>query len=109
MSSIFEDAGKFGREFMENGVKSASEVSAAAQAIATEVADYTRTAFESGAATFEKLFAAQSLEAAIDIQSAYAKSAYEGFVAETSKLSGLYADMAKDAYKPFEAMVAKAR
>ena len=109
MSTIFEDAGKFGRDFMANGMKSATSLGNSTQGIASEVADYTKSALETGAATFEKLFAAKSVEAAIEIQTAFAKSAYEGFVAEASKLSGLYADRAKDAYKPFEAMVAKAR
>ncbi|MBX3567240.1 MAG: phasin family protein [Rhizobiaceae bacterium] len=109
MSTFFEGAGSFGTEFLESGFKSASSLGSSAQGIAQEVADYTRSAFETGSATFEKLFAANSLEAAIEIQAAYAKTAYEGLVAETGKLSGLYADMAKDAYKPFEGLVAKAR
>ena len=37
------------------------------------------------------------------------KQAYEGFVAESAKISRLYADMAKDAYGPFESLVAKAK
>jgi hypothetical protein len=37
------------------------------------------------------------------------KAAYEGFVAETSKIGELYADLAKETYKPFESMMAKAK
>jgi hypothetical protein len=43
------------------------------------------------------------------VQSAYAKSAYEGFVAEATKLGDLYTDFAKEAYKPFEAALARAK
>jgi hypothetical protein len=32
----------------------------------------------------------------------HAKSAYEGFVAQATRMSELYADMAKEIYKPFE-------
>jgi hypothetical protein len=109
MTTIFEDAGVFGKEFIDGGAKSFASLSSAAQGIATEVADYTRSSYETGAATFEKLFAAKSLEAAIQIQTAYARTAYEGFVAETTKLGTLYVDMAKEAYKPFEAIVARAK
>ena len=49
----------------------------------------------------------KSLEKAIEIQTDYAKQAYEGFVAEATKMSELYADIAKEAYKPFETIVAK--
>jgi phasin family protein len=109
MTTMFEDAGVFGKEFVDKGMKSFSSVSKAAQAIVTETSDYTKKSYESGAAAFEKLFSAKSVEAAIEIQTDFAKKAYEDFVAETGKLSGLYADMAKEAYKPFESFVAKAK
>ncbi len=51
----------------------------------------------------------KSLDKAIEVQTEYAKSAYEGFVAEATKLGELYADLAKEAYKPFETMLAKAK
>ena len=54
----------------------------------------------------EKLFGVKSLDKAIEV-SRYAKTAYEGFVAEASKLSELYSDLAKETYKPFEGMFAK--
>ena len=50
-----------------------------------------------------------SIDRAVDIQTAYLRQSYEGFVAEAMKLGGLYADMAKDAYRPFEAIVARTR
>ena len=57
----------------------------------------------------EKLVAAKSLEKAIEIQTDYAKTAYEGFVSEATKIGELYAELFKDAYKPFESVVAKAK
>ncbi len=51
----------------------------------------------------------KSLEKAIEIQTDYAKSAYEGFVSQATKMGELYADLAKEAYKPFETLVAKAK
>ena len=50
---------------------------------------------------------AKSLDKAMEIQTDYVKSSYEGFVAQATKVGELYADLAKDAYKPFEGMVAK--
>jgi len=109
MTTMFEDAGVFGKEFVDNGMKSISSLSKTAQAIATETSDYTKKSYASGAAAFEKLFSAKSLETAVEIQTDYAKKAYEDFVAESSKLGGMYADMAKQAYTPFESAVAKAK
>jgi len=89
-------------------VKSFGALSKATQTIATEVADYSKKSFEDSTKVLEKLFGAKSLEKAIEIQTDYAKSAYEGFVAQATKMGELYADLAKESYKPYEAFVSKA-
>ena len=109
MTQTFEDAGKFGKEFLDNGLTSLASFSKGVQAIAVETTEYAKKSFETGTATLEKLVAAKSLEKAVEIQTDYAKSSYEAFVAEATRLSDLYAELFKDSYKPFEAAVARAR
>ena len=55
----------------------------------------------------EKLVGIKTLDKAFEIQSDFAKSAYEGFVAYASKVGELYTDLAKDTVKPYEAVMAK--
>ena len=62
-----------------------------------------------GTAALEKLFGVKSLDKAIEVQTEYAKTAYEGFVAKASKIGELYADLAKETYKPFETLITKAK
>jgi phasin family protein len=109
MTKTFEDANAFGKEAFDSGLKSFAAVSKSAQAIAVEASDFAKKSFEDGAAAWQNLLSAKSLEKAVEVQSGYAKSAYESFVAEATKLTDLYADMAKEAYKPFEEALAKAR
>ena len=109
MTQTFEDAGKFGKEFMDTGLKSFASLTKGFQAIAAEATEYSKKSFETGNAAIEKLVAAKSLEKAIEIQTDYAKQAYEGFVAQATKIGELYAEVAKDAYKPYESIVAKAK
>jgi hypothetical protein len=71
------------------------------QAIATEVADYSRKSFESSAATFEKLKTVKSLEKAMEVQAEYMQSSFEEFVITATKIGELYANLAREAYKPF--------
>ena len=104
----FEDMQKFGKDNTDATMKSLSAVSTSVQAIAVEMADYSKKAFEDGAAAAEKLFGAKSLEKAVEVQSDYFKTAYEGFVSQTAKLGELYSDLAQEAYKPFESYVSKA-
>src|SRR5262245_33308758 len=98
MNKMFDDAGKFGKEFADNGMKSFASMQKTAQVITAEATDYAKKSYETGAAAFEQLFSAGSFESAFQIQTDYAKKAYEGFVAQSTKLGNLYADMAKEAY-----------
>lgn len=109
MVQSFENASKAGKEFIDSNLKNFASVSKNVQALAVEATDYSRKSFEDGAAAFEKLVAAKSLEKAVEIQTDYVRQAYEGFVAQASRVSELYAELAKDAYQPFEAVVAKAK
>jgi hypothetical protein len=108
MIKNFEDMQKMGKENMDATMKSLGSLSKVTQAIAAEVADYSKKSFEDGTKVMEKLLGAKSLDKAIEIQADYAKTAYEGFVAQATKIGELYADLAKETYKPFESYVAKA-
>ncbi|WP_029004582.1 phasin family protein [Azorhizobium doebereinerae] len=103
------DFQKLGKENVDLAMSSFGALSKGAQAIAIEVADYTKSSFELGTATLEKLLGAKTLEQAAEIQQSYLKGAYEALVAESSKLGELYAGLAKEAYKPYEAAFAKVR
>lgn len=103
-----EDMQKFGKSSMETALTSFGAWTKGAQAIATEMVDYSKKSAESSAAAWEKLMSAKSVEVALEVQSQYLRSSYEGFVAEATKLGELYVDLAKEAYKPFEGALAKA-
>ena len=109
MPQPFEDANKLGKEFLEANMKSLATLSKSVQAIAAETGEYTKKSFETGSAALEKLFSAKSLDKAFEIQTDSARKAYEGFVAEATKLGELYTETARDAYKPFEGLVAKTK
>ena len=109
MVKNFEDFQQVGKDNVDVALKSLSALSKGSQAIAVEVADYSKKAFEDSTATIEKLFGVKTLDKAIELQTEYAKSAYEGFVAKASKIGELYADLAKETYKPYETLFAKAK
>jgi hypothetical protein len=108
MVKNIDELQQFGKSNMDATVKSFGSLSNGLQAIAAEMADYSKRVFEQGTAATEKLIGAKSLEKAFEVQSDYVKTAYEGFVAEATKLGELYTDLAKEAYKPFEGQWGKA-
>ncbi len=99
---------KMSKDSMDMAMASIGAWTKNAQAIATEIADYSKKSFEDSTAALEKLMAAKSPEKAMEVQSEYLKSLYSDFVAQSTKISELYADLAKQAYKPFESVIAKA-
>jgi Phasin protein len=78
------------------------------QTIATAYSDYSKKWFEQTKAYFEKLAGVRSLDKAIEIQTEFAKQAYETFVTDSQKIRGLYSGLASQSFKPFEGLVAKA-
>ena len=107
MANQFEDIQKLGKENFEIALKTLDTQSKGLQAIATEAADYAKKSFEHSSATVEKLFGVKTLDKAIEIQQAYVKESYEGFVAYSTKVGELVSSLAKDAAKPYEAIIAK--
>ncbi|MCP8939882.1 phasin family protein [Alsobacter sp. SYSU M60028] len=109
MFAQFEDFQKLGKDNVDVAMKSFGSTQKSVQAIATEAADFSKKAFEQTSAAAEKLVAAKTLDKAVEIQTEYLKSAYEGFVAYASKLGELYTNLAKDTVKPYETIFAKAQ
>lgn len=107
--TMFENAGQFGKEMMDSQLKAFAAMNKGVQAIASETADYTKASMEKSTSAVEQLASSKSLEKAFEVQTNYAKDLYEGFVAQATKMGELYADMAKEAYKPFEAAVSKTK
>jgi hypothetical protein len=62
---------------------------------------------EDHTAATERLMGAKSLEKASEVQSEYVKMAFEGFVAHATKIGELYADLAKELYKPIEGVIGR--
>src|SRR6202045_316542 len=91
-----------GEKQLDTGTASASF-----QAIATAYGDYTKKSFEDTKAFVEKLSGVRSLDQAIEVQTEFAKSAFETFVTESQKISALYGALAKQACKPFGGFLTK--
>ena len=104
---VGEDFQRMGKESFEAAVRSYGEANKVLQAIVAETTNYSKKAFEDANRAFEQLIGVKSVEAAFEVQSQYAKKAYDTYVAEMSKLGEMYVGLAKDAYKPVEAAFTK--
>ena len=69
-------------------------------AITTAQTDFAKSSFEANKAYFEKLAGVRSPDKFIELNTEYAKSAQETFVAEATKIGELYQAFAQEAFKP---------
>ncbi len=98
----FDDMQKLGQSNVDSAMRMFGEWNKNWQAIAAEMSDYTKRSFEESTATFEKLAASKSVEQAVEIQTSFAKRAYDDYMQQMTKIGGMYASIAKEAYKPVE-------
>jgi len=102
MIKNFEDMQKLGQTNMDSAMRALGEWNKNWQAIAAEMSDYTKRSFEESTAVMEKLMTSKSVEQAVEIQTSFAKRAYDDYMQQMTKIGGMYANMAKEAYKPVE-------
>jgi Phasin protein len=96
-----------GNKHADPAVASEPLLSVDFQTLATAYGNYTKKSFEQTQAFVEKLSGVRSLDKAVEIQTEFAKQAYETFVTESQKIRELYRGLAKQNLRPFEGVVAK--
>jgi hypothetical protein len=99
---MFENDQQMSKKNIEAMTKSFDVVSKSAQAIATEMADYSKKSFEHGQKAFNELTTIKSPDKVLEVQTAYSKAVCESLTAHVTKLAELHADLAKVALKPYE-------
>jgi hypothetical protein len=108
MLQSFTQIQKIGQDNLDATVKALGAFSTNSQAIASETADFARKSFEQTSATVEKLLGVQTLDKAVEIQTAFVKGAYDSLVNQTAKMGSLYSNLATETMKPFEGLLSKA-
>ena len=106
MMKSFEDLQTMNKDGIEAFAASSAALTKGYQAVAQEVADFSKKSFEKSTAVFQSAVSAKSFEKAVELQQSFAKETFDATVAEFTKLGELYAAAAKGAFKPYEATFA---
>jgi phasin family protein len=77
------------------------------QTIAKAYGDYTRKSIEETRSYVEKLRDVRSLDKAMEVQTEFAKQAFEMFVAGSQRIYGLHKELAKQTLRPLQRLVDK--
>jgi phasin family protein len=102
LSNIGEEYQRLSKDGFDAAVRSFAEVNKGFQLLTAEMTDYSKRTFDDSFRAWEQLIGAKSLGQMIEIQSQFAKKAYDSYVSEMSKLGEMYASLARNAYKPVE-------
>ena len=97
-----EEFQKSSKDNYDAMLRSYGELNEGFQAIAKRWTEFSQQSFEDATRAWQQMIAAKSLEQAFEIQSNYAKTAYDNWMAEMSKMGEMYKSTATDAYKPVE-------
>jgi len=94
----FTDLGKGN---VEAYVQAATVFAKTLERVNGEVFNFSKQQMEDGVAAFKAVSGAKSLHEAWEVQTDFAKSALDSYVAQATKLNDLWMDAAKQAAEPF--------
>jgi len=105
VSKSFEGMTAFGQENLDAMVKSSEIAAKAAEGIGTEISTFSKKSFEDGVAAAQDLAAAKTMTELFEKQTAFAQSAFEGWMHQATKMNEIYVSAAKEITAPLGARV----
>ena len=93
---------------LEAVIASVTAQAKGAEALGAQAMAYSKKAVEDHVAAAKSLSGAKSVQEVIELQTAYAKSALDAYIAEVSKMSDIVTSSVKDAVKPLNERVTAA-
>ena len=99
-SKSFESLTAMGQENMDAITKSSEIAAKAAEGISSEISAFTKKSFEDSVAAAQDLASAKTMTELFEKQTAFAQSAFEGWVGQTTKMNEIFVAAAKDVTAP---------
>jgi phasin family protein len=95
----------YGKETAEAVMKSATVAGKSAETINSEIYSFSKQSIEDTVAATKAVMGSKSVHEAFEFQTDFAKSVFESYIAEMSKISALATAATKDSYAPFKGRV----
>lgn len=95
----------YGKETVEAYVKSANVAGKGVETLHNELYSFSKQAIEDQIAATKALMATKSVHEAFELQSDFAKTAFDTYVGEMTKLGEIFTATAKDAVEPLQGRV----
>ena len=95
----------YGEETADAVTKSATVAGKGMESINSEIYSYSKQSIEDAVSATKAVMGSKSVHEAFEFQSDFAKSAFEAYVAELSKITELSTAATKEAFAPFKGRV----
>jgi phasin family protein len=95
----------YGKDTVEAYMKSATIAGKGVETINTELYSYSKDAIEESIAAGKAILGSKSVHEAFELQTDYAKSAFEAYVGELTKFSELFTSTTKSTFAPLQGRV----
>ena len=95
----------FGKETVEAYVKAANLAGKGVESLHNEIYSYSKQSIEDSVATAKAVMASKSAHEAFELQTDFAKTAFEAYVSELNKLSALLTETGKETFAPLRGRV----
>jgi phasin family protein len=92
----------FGKETVEAYVKSANVAGKGVETLHNEIFGYSKQSIEGSIAATKALMGAKSVHEAFELQTGYAKTAFDAYIGEITKISELFVATSKEAFEPIQ-------
>jgi phasin family protein len=96
----------YGKETVEAYAKSANAAGKGAETLHNEIYAYSKQSIEDSIAAAKALLGSKSVHEAFELQTDFAKTAFDSYVSELTKLSELVMSTTKEAFEPLQGRVA---
>lgn len=94
-----------GKQNLEAVVASAAAAQKGAEVLSQQAVAYGKKSWEDGVAAAQSLTQARSVQELVELQTNYAKSAVEAYLAEATKAADVFTASVKDSFKPINERV----
>ncbi len=95
----------FSKDTVEAYVKAANVAGKGAETLHNEIYGYSKAAIEGSIANTKALMASKSAHEAFELQTGFAKSAFESYVSQMTKLGELMVATSKESFEPIQGRV----
>lgn len=97
-----DEVSQASRKVLESGLASASAMSEKLGIITTEAGEFARDSAQRTSGLVEAISSAGTPDAALRLQTDYVRETYRAMVTQGARMTELYAELARDVYRPFE-------